>query len=48
VSGNSGSVYLLYPHTRVGVELERAVKRALELNAFLTGVPYNRYGRPKH
>lgn len=34
-----------YPHTRVGVELERAVKRALTLNAFLTGVPYRRYER---
>ena len=32
-----------YPHTRVGVDLERAVKRALALKAFLTGVPYKRY-----
>lgn len=33
----------LYPNTRVSVDLERAIKRALELNAFLTGVPYKRY-----
>jgi len=32
-----------YPHTRIDVGLERAIKRALELNAFLTGVPYKRY-----
>ena len=32
-----------YPHTHVGVELERGVKRALELKAFLEGVPYKRY-----
>ena len=32
-----------YPHTRVGVELERAVKRAHELKAFLEEVPYKRY-----
>lgn len=38
-----------YPHTHVGVELERAVKRALELKAFLIGVPYKRYAqRWKH
>ena len=30
-----------YPHTRV--ELERGVSRALELAAFLEGVPYKRY-----
>jgi hypothetical protein len=34
-----------YPHTRVNVELERAVKRALELKAFMEGVPYKRYER---
>jgi REP element-mobilizing transposase RayT len=34
-----------YPHTRVNVELERAIKRALELNAFLTDVPYQRYAK---
>jgi REP element-mobilizing transposase RayT len=32
-----------YPHTRVNVELERAIARALELRAFLEGVPYKRY-----
>ncbi len=32
-----------YPHTRVGVELERGVSRALEIGAFLEGVPYKRY-----
>jgi len=32
-----------YPHTRVNVGLEPAIKRASELNAFLEGVPYKRY-----
>jgi hypothetical protein len=32
-----------YPHTRAQIELERGVKRALELKAFLEGVPYKRY-----
>ncbi len=32
-----------YRHTRVNVELERALNRALQLNAFLGGVPYKRY-----
>jgi REP element-mobilizing transposase RayT len=32
-----------YPHTRVNVELEAAIARALELRAFLEGVPYKRY-----
>ena len=32
-----------YPHTRVNVELEPALKRALELKAFLFGIPYKRY-----
>lgn len=32
-----------YPHTRVNVDLDRAVRRALELGAFLEGVPYKRY-----
>ena len=36
-----------YPHTHVNVELERAMKRAIELRAFLTGAPYKRYGEPK-
>jgi REP element-mobilizing transposase RayT len=34
-----------YPHTRVNIELERALKRAIELKAFLEGVPYPRYSR---
>lgn len=32
-----------YPHTRINVELEIAIRRALELNAFMEGVPYKRY-----
>jgi hypothetical protein len=36
-----------YPHTRVNVELERAINRALQLNAFMEGVPYKRYGEGK-
>jgi REP element-mobilizing transposase RayT len=32
-----------YPHTHVNVELEVAIRRALELNAFMEGVPYKRY-----
>ena len=36
-----------YPHTRVGVELERAITRALQLGAFLEGVPYRRCGEGK-
>ena len=32
-----------YPHTRVGVELERGVRRALEIGAFMEGVRYPRY-----
>ena len=35
--------YQLYPHTRINVELERGVKRAVELGAFMEGVPYKRY-----
>ena len=34
-----------YAHTRVNVAMERAIGRALELGAFLTGVPYKRYMR---
>lgn len=37
--------YRDYPHTRVDIELERGLKRALELRAFLEGVPYARYDR---
>lgn len=36
-----------YPDTRAPVDLERAVKRANELKAFLTGVPYKRYAKAK-
>ena len=32
-----------YPNTRVNVELEAGVRRALQLHAFLEGVPYKRY-----
>jgi hypothetical protein len=32
-----------YPHTRVNVELDAAIRRSLELGAFLDGVPYKRY-----
>ena len=32
-----------YPHTHVNVEMERALRRAIELQAFLEGVPYKRY-----
>ena len=35
-----------YPHTRVPIELERGLKRALELQAFLENVPYKRYLEP--
>jgi hypothetical protein len=40
-----------YQHTRINVELERAVHRAHEIGAFLEGVPYKRYlerKRPAH
>ncbi len=33
-----------YPHTHVNVDLDQGVKRALELQAFMVGVPYKRYG----
>jgi hypothetical protein len=32
-----------YAHTWINVELEKAIRRSLELNAFLEGVPYKRY-----
>jgi hypothetical protein len=35
----------LYAQTRVNIEYERGLKRAIELKAFLTGVPYKRYDR---
>ncbi|MCC6681814.1 MAG: hypothetical protein IT445_13015 [Phycisphaeraceae bacterium] len=33
-----------YPHTRVNVEMDRALRRAEQLQAFLHGVGYKRYG----
>jgi REP element-mobilizing transposase RayT len=33
----------IYPHTRINVELEAAVHRSHELQAFLGGAPYKRY-----
>lgn len=36
-----------YPHSRVTIELERALKRALELKAYMEGVPYKRYLKRK-
>ena len=36
-----------YAHTRINVELEPAIRRSLELKAFLEGVPYKRYLAPK-
>ena len=36
-----------YPHTRVRVELDTAVRRSHVLKAFLEGVPYKRYQTPK-
>jgi hypothetical protein len=35
--------YRDYPHTRVDIELEQGLKRALELRAFLEHVPYKRH-----
>jgi hypothetical protein len=32
-----------YRHTRVNVEMDRAIHRAVEINAFMEGVPYARY-----
>jgi REP element-mobilizing transposase RayT len=37
------SDYRLYPDTHVEIELEVGIRRALELGAFLEGVPYKRY-----
>jgi hypothetical protein len=36
------SDYRDYPHTHVNIEMERAIKRASELKAFLYDVPYAR------
>jgi len=35
-----------YQHTHVAIDLERGLKRALELGAFLEYVPYKRYQTP--
>lgn len=37
--------YRLYPHTRVEVDRDRAIARAVEPRAFLGDVPYARYER---
>jgi REP element-mobilizing transposase RayT len=37
--------FLKYKHTKVYVELNAVVKRALEIGAFMEGVPYKRYER---
>jgi hypothetical protein len=37
-----------YPHTRVTVDVDRVIARAVELNAFLESVPYARYERSRH
>ena len=34
-----------YEHTRVNIDVDAGVRRALELGAFLEGVPYRRYER---
>ena len=34
-----------YPHTRVDVEMDPMIRRAVELKAFLEDVPYARYER---
>lgn len=36
-----------YPDTRVSVQMEPAIRRAVELNAFLEKIPYARYERRK-
>lgn len=35
--------YQDYPHTRVRIDLDRGIARALELHSFLLDVPYPRY-----
>ena len=39
--------YREYPHTVVKIDLERGIKRAVELNAFLSDLPYARYDRKR-
>jgi hypothetical protein len=36
-----------YPHTHVNIDLERGLRRALELKCFLAEVPYKRYQHRK-
>lgn len=40
--------YRLYPNTIVNVEMERAIKRAADLNAYMEGVPYARYEKHRN
>ena len=35
-----------YPHTRASLDVDRGVRRALELGAFMNNIPYPRYGEP--
>jgi hypothetical protein len=35
-----------YPHTRLNIDVDRGIRRALELHAFPADVPYPRYGEP--
>lgn len=37
--------YREYPHTRMSIETDRGVRRAVQLNAFLEGLPNARYER---
>jgi len=37
--------YKLYPHTHMRIELDVGVRRALEKEAFMEGIPYQRYER---
>ena len=37
--------YRQYSHTRMSIEMNRGVQRAVELNAFLEDLPYARYDR---
>ena len=37
--------YRDYPDTRVKIAVDVGVKRALELDAFMTGIPYHRYDK---
>jgi REP element-mobilizing transposase RayT len=39
--------YRNYPHTQVAIDVEIGIRRAVELKAFLSEVPYARYERRK-